>query len=348
MKTLQISAIAGLVSLALVSCGGDSGSGASTTAPLTLSVTDAPVDDVKEVVVTFGKVALLSQGGDAPRVFDVYLTDDEGNPVDEEGNPIPDGEDPVPISVNLLDYQGDNVMPLLEDEIVNVGEYQMCVFANDGDHPTHPSYVIKDDPDSDDELTLELTVKGEGTCPQGVGREPNAGVLFFNKSFTINQQTNNYAIEFDLRRGLKNQSTFPNYTIQRTSITLINTAETGNIKGTITADKFTSCNDPLSDAAVQSVYLYESGTTLENMAPIGGTDLVKPITSASVGDKNAQDVYEFAFGFLDAGSYNLGYTCTAQHDDGEEDSDPVAAGFTIYDVITDVSVVVNEDTNVEF
>lgn len=342
MKYLKLTAVAGVVSLALVGCGGDSSSPAATT-PVTLSVTDAPVDEVKEVVVTFGTVALLPQGGGSPLIYDVYLTDDEGNPVDENGDPIPDGEDPVPLSINLLDYQGSKVMPLIKDEVVTVGNYKLCVFANDGDHPTHPSYVIEDD-----DTERELSVKGNGACPQGVGKIDNTGVLYFNDSFAVNPQNNDFAVEFDLRRGLKNTSTFPDYSIQRTSVTLINTAVTGNIEGTVATATFNACNDPADTNVAQAVYLYETGTTQENMAPIGGTDTVKPLTSATVSYNETQQFYEFSFGFLDPGNYNLGYTCTAQHDDGEESSDPVAAGFNIYSVQSDLAVVGNQDTSAGF
>ena len=342
MKYLKETALASLVLAGLVGCGGDSGSSSSTT-PITLSVSDAPVDDVKDVTVTFSKVALLPIQGGTTLVYDVYKTDENGDYVDENGDPLPDGEDPIPLSVNLLDYQGSDALPLIENEVVPVGSYKLCVFANDGDHPTHPSYVVEND-----DSIRELTVKGNGACPQGVGKEDNAGVLYFNDSFNVNQQSNDFVVEFDLRRGLKNSSTFPDYTIQRTSVSLINTVEIGNIEGTVSSTTFAACNPTNDNTYVQSVYLYEGNVDKADMAPIGGSDEVKPITSASVAMNEAQTNYEFSLGFIDPGTYSLGYTCTAQHDSDEDNADPVADGFDIYEVQNSVQVVIDEDTRVSF
>ncbi|MEZ8798053.1 DUF4382 domain-containing protein [Vibrio cyclitrophicus 1F53] len=342
MKYLKETALASLVLAGLVGCGGDSGSSSSTT-PITLSVSDAPVDDVKDVTVTFSKVALLPTQGGTTLVYDVYKTDENGDYVDENGDPLPDGEDPIPLSVNLMDYQGSDALPLIENEVVPVGSYKLCVFANDGDHPTHPSYVVEND-----DSIRELTVKGNGACPQGVGKEDNAGVLYFNDSFNVNQQSNDFVVEFDLRRGLKNSSTFPDYTIQRTSVSLINTVETGNIEGTVSSTTFAACNPTNDNTYVQSVYLYEGNVDKADMAPIGGSDEVKPITSASVAMNEAQTNYEFSLGFIDPGTYSLGYTCTAQHDSDEDNADPVADGFDIYEVQNSVQVVIDEDTRVSF
>lgn len=272
----------------------------------------------------------------------MYKTDENGDYVDENGDPLPDGEDPIPLSVNLLDYQGSDALPLIENEVIPVGSYKLCVFANDGDHPTDPSYVIEND-----DMTRELTVKGEGACPQGVGKEDNAGVLYFNNSFNVNQQSNDFVVEFDLRRGLKNSSTFPDYTIQRTSVSLINTVETGNIEGTVALSTYDTCNGG-DNTFVQSVYLYEGNVDKADMAPIGGSDEVKPITSASVAMNEAQTNYEFSLGFIDPGTYSLGYTCTAQYDSDEDNADPVADGFEIYDVQNSVQVLVGQDNQVSF
>ncbi|MEZ8034756.1 DUF4382 domain-containing protein [Vibrio crassostreae] len=342
MKYLKETALSSLVLAGLVGCGGDSGSSSSTT-PITLSVSDAPIDEVKDVTVTFSKVALLPQEGGSPLIYDVYKTDENGDYVDENGDPLPDGEDPIPLSVNLLDYQGSEALPLIENEVIPVGSYKLCVFANDGDHPTDPSYVIEND-----DMTRELTVKGEGACPQGVGKEDNAGVLYFNDSFNVNQQSNDFVVEFDLRRGLKNSSSLPDYTIQRTSVSLINTVETGNIEGTVASTTFEACNPTNDNTYVQSVYLYEGNVDKDDMTPIGGSEEVKPVTSASVAMNEAQSNYEFSLGFIDPGTYSLGYTCTAQYDSDEDNADPVADGFEIYDVQNSVQVVVGQDNQVSF
>ena len=134
MNSMKIGLISASIAVALIGCNSDSDS-VSTMTPVTLSVSDAPIDDVSEVVITYNKVAFLPLDGGTPQVFDVYKTNEEGNLVDEDGNPLPDGEDPLPLSVNLLNFQGSDAQELVDDELIPTGNYKLCVFANDGDHP---------------------------------------------------------------------------------------------------------------------------------------------------------------------------------------------------------------------
>ncbi|SEG24233.1 DUF4382 domain-containing protein [Vibrio hangzhouensis] len=346
MKYAKLTTLAALTSLALVGCGGDSDSVSTT--PLTLSVSDAPVDGAKEVVVTFGKVALLPQNGNSPIVYDVYETDENGEPI------LDNNGERIPLSINLLSVQGSLSLPLIKDEVVPVGDYKLCVFANDGDHPSYRSYVVEDENETDISAHPGLTVKGDGACPQGVGKEDFAGVLYFNNAFAVNADNNDFVVEFDLRRGLRDDpQAAGDYVIQRTSVSIINTVTTGNIEGTVATTTFDSCFDASTtqvdgkETYVQAVYLYDGSVAQENMAPIGGPDDVKPLTSAAVNMNQEQTGYEFSFGFLEPGSYNLGYTCTAQHDDGEEGSNPVADGFSVYKV-EGVTVDVGQNSQVAF
>ncbi|TOP05286.1 DUF4382 domain-containing protein [Vibrio parahaemolyticus] len=345
MNTIKFSLVGAAVVVALFGCNSDSNT-ITTTTPVTLSVSDAPIDDVSEVVITYSKVAFLPLDGGSPQIFEVYKTDEEGNYVDENGNLIPDGEDPLPLSVNLLNYQGNDVQELVEDEVIPSGNYKLCVFANDGDHPDYPSYVI-------DEATgnqIPLTVKGDGACPQGVGKEPNSGVLFFNNTFAVNPDNNEFVVEFDLRRGLKD-GTGQNegYSIQRTSVTLINTVTTGEIQGDVAAQTYADCEIDTSSANdyAHAVYLYEGSVAKEDMGPFAGEDgKATPIAAANVVPDIEQVNYEYEFGFVEPGTYSVGYTCTA-NDDSEEG---IVAGetFSIYQATSGLTVSAGADTDANF
>ena len=113
MNTFKISLIGAAVIFALTGCNSDSSSVSATT-PVSLSVSDAPIDDVSEVVVTYSKVAFLPVGEGEPQIFNVYKTDEDGNYVDEEGDLLPDDADPLPLSVNLLDFQGSDAQELID------------------------------------------------------------------------------------------------------------------------------------------------------------------------------------------------------------------------------------------
>ncbi|MCS0429187.1 DUF4382 domain-containing protein [Vibrio diabolicus] len=345
MNSMKIGLISASIAVALIGCNSDSDS-VSTMTPVTLSVSDAPIDDVSEVVITYNKVAFLPLDGGTPQVFDVYKTNEEGNLVDEDGNPLPDGEDPLPLSVNLLNFQGSDAQELVDDELIPTGNYKLCVFANDGDHPNYPSYVI-------DEATgnqIPLTVKGDGACPQGVGKDLDSGVLFFNNTFAVNPDNNEFVVEFDLRRGLKD-GTGQNegYSIQRTSVTLINTVTTGEIQGDIATLTYQSCetDTPSANGYAHAVYLYQGNIAEENMGPFTGAEgQAMPIAAANV----VQDVddanYEYEFGFVEPGTYSVGYTCTA-NDDSEEG---IVAGetFSIYQSTSGLNVSVGTNTDANF
>ncbi|MGP8305750.1 DUF4382 domain-containing protein [Vibrio sp. YIC-376] len=345
MKTIKFSLMSAAVVMALFGCNSDSDS-VSTTTPVTLSVSDAPIDGVSEVVVTFSKVAFLSIDDETPQIFEVYKTDGEGNYVDENGDLLLEGEDPIPLSVDLLNVQGSDVHDLIDEELIPTGNYKLCVFANDGNHPDYPSYVV-------DELTLNqipLTVKGDGACPQGVGKEDNVGVLFFNNTFAVNPDNNEYVVEFDLRRGLKD-GTGQNegYSIQRTSVTLINTVTTGEIQGEISSTTYQSCvNDTVTgNGYVQAVYLYEGDVAEQDMGPFAGVEgLAEPIAASNVvlADNNTDYMYEF--GFVEPGTYSIGYTCTANDD--SEDGLVEGETFSIYDSASGLSVSVGTDTIADF
>ncbi len=310
--------ILGAVTLTLVGCGGGgSGSSSTSTTPVTVSVSDAPSDDMDEVVVVFNKIALLPISDDTadPIIFDLDTQ-----------------------SVNLLDYQGSDAHALLDNETIATGSYKMCVYVNDGDHPSDPSYVIHTD-----DGTLPLTVKGNGTCPQGVGSEDYAGVLYFNDTFTINEDNNNFVVEFDLRRGIKAGSD-DDYTIQRTSVSLINTTETGSIAGEIDSNTYSSCETDTdsTNGHTHAVYLYSGDISLEEMGPFAETSGTAPVASANVIETDG--TYQYDFGYLEPGTYSLGYTCTANDDseDGLIDDED----FSIYQAESAVVVVAETETTV--
>ncbi|EPO0012479.1 DUF4382 domain-containing protein [Vibrio alginolyticus] len=345
MNSMKIGLISASITVALIGCNSDSDS-VSTMTPVTLSVSDAPIDDVSEVVIAYNKVAFLPLDGGTPQVFDVYKTDEDGNFVDENGNPLLDNEDPIPLSVNLLDFQASNAQELVDDELIPTGNYKLCVFANDGDHPDYPSYVV-------DEATgnqIPLTVKGNGACPQGVGKDPNSGVLFFHDTFAVNPDNNEFVVEFDLRRGLKD-GTGQNegYSIQRTSVTLINTVTTGEIQGDIATLTYQNCetDTPSANGYAHAVYLYEGNIAEENMGPFAGAEgQIMPIAAANVVEDIDEANYEYEFGFVEPGTYSVGYTCTANDDS----VDGIVAGetFSIYQSTSGISVFVGTDTNADF
>ncbi|MGR5458485.1 DUF4382 domain-containing protein [Vibrio sp. PNB22_1_1] len=357
MNAFKFSMIGAAVVFALTGCGSDSDS-KSTTTPVTLSVSDAPIDDVSEVVVTYSKVAFLPIGEGKPQIFDVYKTNENGEYVDEDGNLLEEGEDPLPLSVNLLDFQGSDAQELVDGVTIPSGDYKLCVFANDGGaHVPYPSYVI--DKSTGNEIRHPLTVKSDRKCPQSVGEEPDTGVLYFKDTFTVNPDNNDYVLEFDLRRGLKDATGKDDgYTIQSTSVSLINTVTTGNIKGEIALnDTYLQCESD-SDSGngnAHAVYLYRGDIAQEDMQPYkedmqpykvtedtATEDTAtegEPIAAANVNPEteNGLTTYQYEFGFVEPGTYSVGYTCTAND-----------TNDTIYKANSNLTVIAGADTTSNF
>ncbi len=339
---IKYSLLCASAALVLVACGGSSSSaGSKVTAPVTLSVSDAPLDDVNSVVLSYSKVAFLpigendSEGEGGPIVIDIFKTDEAGNFLDENGERLPEGETPLPLRVDLLDYQGSQAKALVTNYLIPEGNYKLCVFVNDGDHPTYPSNVVVDSSGNQ----APLSVKGNGNCPQGVGEVAETGVLYFNETFAVNAQNNNFVVEFDLRRGLKEangQTT--GYSIQRTSVDLINTVTTGTIAGAVALTSFQACEaDTVSaNGYAHAVYLYQGDLTQAEMGPFFESDLATPLTAANVNYDEATNSYSYEFGFVAPGQYSLGYTCSANDDSQEELTQ--GEEFSIYKGSTAVSV----------
>ncbi|MGR5420169.1 DUF4382 domain-containing protein [Vibrio sp. PNB22_4_1] len=349
MNAFKFSMIGAAVVFALTGCGSDSDS-KSTTTPVTLSVSDAPIDDVSEVVVTYSKVAFLPKGEGKPQIFDVYKTNENGEYVDEEGNLLEEGEDRLPLSVNLLDFQGSDAQELVDGVTIPSGDYQLCVFVHDGDHPSSPSYVI--DKSTGNEIKAPLTVKGDGACPQVVGKEPSTGVIFINNPFSVNPDNNDYVLEFDLRRGLKEPTgKDEGYTIKRNSWSLINTVTTGNIKGEIALnDTYLQCESDTDsgNGNAHAVYLYRGDIAKEDMQPYKVTEDTatedtategEPIAAANVNPEteNGLITYQYEFGFVEPGTYSVGYTCTAND-----------TNDTIYKANSNLTVIAGADTTSNF
>ena len=299
----------------LSACGGSDNSTTPepTMGTFNLGVSDNPAD-AEIVNIAFKQVVLKGDGGSIS--FDVS-TDGELKHVD------------------LLQFQGQEVETLVSGQSIPTGEYQMCIYMEKSEVANEESSYVK----TADGIA-GLTTNSNGSCG-GVGaEEPGTGRLFFNKTFTIAAGNNVFVAEFNLGKGL--QAPHGNkdfWTLKPTSVQLVNNAEVGAIKGQINAidsetiaNIKTDCETAAGGSEFgQAVYLYPAETTLTDMIDFRpDADItapqVAPIASARVNsilDENEQEVgYEYEFGFVSAGTYNLGYTCVAQNDDPETANNP--------------------------
>jgi len=317
--------LAATLSYLLSACGGtDNGT-------FSLSVSDNP-SDAKIVQIAFKQVVL--KNGDATISFDVGQK-----------------------KVDLLSVQGQEVEILVSGESVPTGEYQLCIYMENSETlDTGSSYVHTITSAGD----AGLVTDSNGSCG-GVGaEEENTGRLFFNKKFTIAAGANQFVAEFDLGKGLLAPHGDKAYwTLKPTAVQLLNLSDVGAIAGEISEQFAIDCE---SDALVagdpsHALYLYPSPTELGNMADFRTSEYiapeVAPIASARVNpiyDDLAPDLivgHQYEFGFVVAGTYSLGYSCTAQNDQPDS-AEGAEEGFVIYNAQQNVIVAAGATTGRDF
>jgi hypothetical protein len=338
MSSFTKSLLASAVIFSIAGCGSDSSDNSDNlTTLLDIAVSDAPIDDMEKVILHYSTIALLPQDGGEPIVR--TFTDADGN---EE----------IKI-VDLLEYQGSDKFLLLEDEEVLSGEYKACLFVKGGDssNPSLSSHVEQ----SDGSLSA-LTVSGDGACPQGVGKIDGESVLFFNNAFTVNEQNNDYVIEFDLRGLKEDPRSAGDYQIKRTWVDIINIGETGNLTGTISTSVYNQCEidnpDNANNGYGHSVYLYEGTVADGDFGDIDGSvGTVKPMTSSLlklVSNDTEEDFYQYEFGFISPGTYSVAYTCTANEDASDSDEEPITGGddFMFFETVSGLTVNEGDTTEV--
>lgn len=315
----------------LAGCGGDSSGDASSQAStsFTLGVSDAAVDTANKVVLAFEDVVLVP--------FNPDTGEQSGDPIAINVSNSGDLR-----KIDLMQYQGSQSETIINEQVVPPGDYALCVYAKDGKflNDDSLSYVEK----SDGSLK-GLVVPSKGSC---FGYKPNTsdqGRLKFSQSdefVRIDSGSNSYIVEFDLRKGLSDPQGLDYMLMNSNAVTLVNASVSGHIKGDVNLAQYQACETDSASlnainnvSAVHAVYLYSGVLSKANMGDLGTTDpaLTEPLAVASVTegtDSQGETVYSYEFGFIDPGTYSLGYTCTAFVDDASS-HETAADGFQIYE-----------------
>lgn len=312
-----------LIALSLTTLLTACGSGDDTkTGEFNLAVSDNPAD-AKVVNIAFKQVVLKNSEGSTS--FDV-------------------SEDGELKNVDLLEVQGREMEVLVSGQSIPVGEYQMCIYMEKSEIANEASSYVQ----TMDGNIAGLTTNSNGSCG-GVGADDsNTGRLFINKTFTIAAGSNNFVAEFDLSKILQAPKVNKDYwTLKPTGIELINLSDVGSISGEISVNTSINCGEDSG----QAVYLYPGDTSLENMSDFRDEALAEPATApiasarANAIDGDSNNGYSYEFGFVVAGSYSLGYTCTAQNDDPELANDTTTdPAFFIHSAGAQVEVTAENPT----
>jgi hypothetical protein len=273
----QKTMLATAASLLLTACGGGGGSSSSSTGTLSLGLTDGPVEGAQAVVVAFTSV-------------EVHGAENKTYSFDETQ------------LINLLEYQGDERVLLLDGETLAAGEYQWIRLGVD----EAASYIQIDG------------VRHALEIPSGSqsGLQMNRGITIGAGSVT------DFTIDFDLRKSVTQEGT-GDYKL-RPTLRLVNNLEVNTVRGTV-ADSLVndpSCTNGDNNNIGNAVYLFMGlDASLQDIQGNSGDPLASGTVTYS--DENGQ--YEFEIGFVPSGDYTIAFTCDASLDVSIEDNSDVVS-----------------------
>ncbi|MDH3609594.1 MAG: DUF4382 domain-containing protein [Gammaproteobacteria bacterium] len=204
----------------LTACGGGGGSssGGSGTGQVSFAITDSPVSNAKNVVVSFNAMELQSaNSGKVNFTFDEVQT------------------------IDLLQLQGNEFQSLLSEKTVPAGPYQwvrLAVLAEKGND--QDSYIIFND---DSRFSLYV--------PSG-----DQSGLKINTPFNVEQDGSTfYTIDFDLKKSVNDPQGIPDYRL-RPTLRLVKNELVGSISGTIDPALVMAENCANSGGEDDAVYVY--------------------------------------------------------------------------------------------
>lgn len=302
-----------ITSLLLNACGGSGSSSSPSPTPVfSLAISDAPVEDLLEVVVCFSEIELKANDANNSRTF--LVGDGQGTAPSNEL--CTDDQDQVLVNtrgVNLLALAGMTSQALVTDIEIPAGEYTQIRLTMDDS-----SYAIKDvnkDGVGDDG---DL----DGLADKYPIRVPSNELKLDGFTATLGQNTA-VTIEFDLRKSMTDPVGQAGYILKPRGVRLVDNSISGHIQGTVAEAVLVNhlCNvapADLSEAAAH-VYLY-SGTNLDSsqFADNGGSESIESLTSAAV-LFDGVDTYRYEIGFVNQGEYSLALSCDNDEDPEGED-----------------------------
>jgi hypothetical protein len=258
----------------LVACGGGDGDEPSRDGRLSLSITDAPVDDATSVVVQFSGVAFKRTAAAAEVVQNLT---------------------PSPRQLNLLEYQEGRAALLLNGVTMPAGEYEWVRLIVDNEPNVRDSYIV-------------LTTGEE--CELRVPSGAESG-LKMNRGFTLPADGSAaLTIDFDLRKSIHappgQQGSTPSCTqayLMRPTLRIVDDANVGAIAGAVDAALVT-------DGCLPKVYVFSGSAIVpDDIEDVAATD-VDPLVVASVPVTNGSASYAYRAAFLPPGPYTVGFTCS--------------------------------------
>jgi hypothetical protein len=309
LKTLVLPALGAMISLA--GCSGSSQDAGPETGLLSLAVSDAPVQNARQVCIEFTEVEFKKAGSDNQIiVFD------------------------PPAKIDLLAYQGMNAAPLLTDVTLEAGEYQWVrLAANAPQGGNGGAGAGVNDVDCIGDGSYIVTEEG-GVHGLYVPSSAESG-LKLNRGFTLPVGgAADFVAEFDLMKSVHApEGLDPDY-LMRPTIRLFDRTQTGSVAGEVSLMLATQAD------CAPAVYLYDAGDNPDDNENDSDMDSIDPIASAMV---VMQDDGHFTYeiGPVLAGTYDLAFSCDADDPVANETLDYLLSGNNPAEVLPSQQAVAN-------
>ena len=287
-----------LLTMLAIACS-DGGGGGGETAPVSFGISDAPIEGLESVVITIDRITLNRPGNDDV-VLD-HFTNEELGVFDADT-----------ITVDLLDYRG-------EDNLLIVGPVELDV----GDFQNLRLEII----DEDIELTYvkELEEFGGAIRPLKVP----SGELKLGRFEVEDSGEQTFILEFGLRKAMTYNPGPDRYILKPRGVRVVEVARGTSIEGMVEANLFNGappCREKTDPFDGNVMYLYQ-GTDLDpaNFADDFDPELdlvaaaasyLEPFATETVADDGS-----YLFSYLPAGNYTLAFSCDATEDRPNSDDD---------------------------
>ena len=268
----------------LAGCGGGSGSApADAMGRISLGISDGPISGASKVCIVFTEVELKGEGPSTT------ITLDE------------------PAKVNLLNFQGQNVFPLLFNEEIPAGEYQWMRLGVNAVRGT--SGGASDTSPTGDCVGLASYIWMEGGVfnlyvPSGA----QSGLKLVGGFTVPDNDTVSFTAEFDLKKSIADPIGLLPDVILRPTIRLVNNDDVGTLTGQVGNDLATAFDSATETDCDPWVYVYDDFAEPHN---IGLED--ESVASAMVNSSETNEgvtEYHYTVGFLPADmDYEVAFSC---------------------------------------
>lgn len=266
--------LASLMLAGLAACGGSSDSPDSS-GRVSLSLTDAPIDDATSVVVQFSGVAFKRAGSAAEIVQNLA---------------------PSPRQLDLLQYQEGRAALLLDGVTLPAGSYEWIRLIVDNEVNVRDSYLM-------------LTTGEE--CELRVPSGAESG-LKLNRGFTLPADGSvALTIDFDLGKSIHappgqqgSAGTCTQAYLLRPTLRIVDDGNVGAIAGFVdSALVVANC--------LPKVYVFSGSDILpDDLEESAVAPDVDPVVVAGVPIENGSTSYRYHAAFMPPGAYTVAFTCT--------------------------------------